>query len=115
MRQRTTLQSRIIALWCRQWPYDEIVEEIGCRREYVRAVISRARYGGKTPGDITQDTLRADAGYRAARNELLRERYQTDLKYRERVKAATRACYARRSAELRAQNDGAPARGEPGR
>jgi hypothetical protein len=111
MRQRTTLKSRIIALWCRQWPYDEIVEEIGCRREYVRAVISRARYGGKTPGDITQDTLRADPGYRAARNELLRERYRTDPKHRERVKANTRAYNARQ----KAQNDGAPARGEPGR
>jgi DNA-binding transcriptional regulator PaaX len=111
MRQRKSLKSEIIRLWCLGRSYADIAEDVGCRREYVRAAVSRARHGGKTPGDRKQDELNADPGYRAARNELLRERYRTDPKHRERVKANTRAYNARQ----KAQNDGAPARGEPGR
>jgi hypothetical protein len=38
-----TLKSQILTLWCRGRSYDEIVGLVGCRREYVRAIISRSR------------------------------------------------------------------------
>jgi uncharacterized protein YjcR len=38
-----TLKAQILTLWCRGRSYDEIVEIVGCRREYVRAIISRSR------------------------------------------------------------------------
>jgi hypothetical protein len=35
--------TQILTLWCRGRSYAEIVELVGCRREYVRAIISRSR------------------------------------------------------------------------
>jgi hypothetical protein len=35
--------TQILTLWCRGRSYAEIVEIVGCRREYVRAIISRSR------------------------------------------------------------------------
>lgn len=40
---RQTLKAQILTLWCRGREYAEIVEIVGCRREYVRAIISRSR------------------------------------------------------------------------
>jgi hypothetical protein len=106
MRKRKSLKSEVIRLWCLGRSYGDIAEDVGCSREYVRATVSRARHGGKTPGDRKQDELNADPGYRAARAELLRERYRTDTEYRERVKANTRAYIARQKLKMMAPRSG---------
>jgi DNA-binding transcriptional regulator PaaX len=106
MRQRKSLKSEVIRLWCLGRSYGDIAEDVGCSREYVRAAISRARHGGKTPGDRKQDELNADPGYRAARAELLRERYAADEAFRERVKANTRAWAARQKLKMMAPRSG---------
>jgi hypothetical protein len=70
-----SLKSQILTLWCRGRSYDEIVEALGCSRDYVRASVSRAKHGGRTPGDIENDKRKAH--YRA-------ERILSDPDYRRR-------------------------------
>jgi hypothetical protein len=135
---RQTLKAQILTLWCRGRSYDEIVAELGCSRDYVRASVSRARYGGKTPGDLASERrvlerYHTDPEYRrmrdakhaeyvranrervnATQRARNRERYRTDPEYRERVLKRMRD----REREQRmkaAQNDGAPLRGGAGR
>jgi hypothetical protein len=118
---RQTLKAQILTLWCRGRSYDEIVEALGCKREYIRATLSRARHGGQTPGDIASNKRQT-----ARRGEL----YRTDPEYRAYVDAkaaawrdanrehylAWRREYTRAwRAKRKAQHDGAPLRGGAGR
>jgi hypothetical protein len=105
--------TQILTLWCRGRSYDEIVAELGCSRDYVRASVSRARYGGKTPGDLASERrvlarYHADPEYHRKRDAYHAEYVRAN---RERVNAANRARYAR----LKAQKIGAPLRGGAGR
>lgn len=84
-----TLKAQILTLWCRGREYDEIVELMGVRREYVRACVSRARHGGCTPGDI------ASRHRYAARK---RERYHADPDYR-RAQLAKSSAYRKANLE----------------
>jgi len=62
------------------WDYDEIVEELGCSREYVRATASRKRYGRSTPGDRAhsrrQNALLRQYGDAEAANAARRKAYK---------------------------------------
>jgi hypothetical protein len=114
-----SLKSQILTLWCRGRSYDEIVAELGCSRDYVRASVSRAKHGGRTPGDHAHNErqrlrYQIDEAFRAANRDRYRERWSTDLAMRQRSnekrrlwylenrehqRATERARYARKKAE----------------
>lgn len=43
----------------RGMPRDVTAARVGCRPEYIRAVLSRQRHGGSTPGDVAQSKRKA--------------------------------------------------------